>query len=305
LSTSRSPGSSEAELRRELEDQRQKLRRYQVYLGAALAVFGVGTLAAIALVGLYGLRLASGMGELQTRLSALDERHAVWTEDLGAAVARQKQELDAIRRSANDDLEAMREAQRKLAAIRDPQKELSALREANVALWNELASQRAELLDALREGEGHENSEIPGSRFRLGETTYFDPNEDPSVIKGFLSGAENIKSATNLPPNPALVVIEVSPEQVGPGDPYQLSVRLVNRSNRSLAPASLRLDWSFQGKNTGGNVPVDRARVDAQKSVVLYAVAGEWTEAHRSGPVRVTATVTLDGGAQLSNSLYW
>lgn len=304
MSTPRSQASSESELRRELEEQRQKLRRYQVYLGVALAVFGIGTLAAIALVGLYGVRLASGMGELQTRISALDDRHSAWTEDLGAAVARQKQELEAIRKSANEDLEAMREAQRKLAAIRDPQKELSALREANEALWDELATQKAELLDALKESDGVDLP-LPGSRFRLGETTYVDPSEDGAPIKGFIPGSAKIHSATNVPPNPALLVIEVSPEKVGPGEPYQLSVRLVNRSNRSLSPASLRLDWSFQGKNTGGDVPVGASLVGAQKSVLLYAVSGEWTEAHKNSPVRVTATVTLDGGARLSNSLNW
>jgi hypothetical protein len=296
---------SEPELRRELEEQRQKLRRYQVYLGAALAVFGTGTLVAIALVGIYGLRLASSMSELETRIARLDERHRVWTEDLGAAVSRQKQELEAIRRSANDDLEAMREAQRKLAAIRDPQKELSALREANEALWDELATQKAELLDALKEGDPKGGMPVAHSRFRLGETSYVDPSEDPGAIKGFVAGNERIHMATNLPPNPALLVIEVSPEKVGPGEPYRLSVRLVNRSNRILSPSALRLDWSFQGKNTGGDVRVETLRVDAQDSALLYAVAGEWTEAHKNSPVRVTATVTLDGGARLSNSLNW
>lgn len=300
----RSQAPSESELRLQLEEQRQKLRRYQVYLGVALAVLGVGTLAALGLIGFYGVQLSAALSELQIRLESEDSELRTRTEDLGIAIARQKQELAAIRKAANDDLEAMREAQRKIAAIRDPQRELSALREANEALWEELANQKAELLDALQDREGGGGAR-PGSRFQLGETTYVDPDGQPETIKGFIPGKEKIHRATSLPVNPALVVIELSPDRVGLGDPYELSVRLVNRSNATLVPASLRLDWSFQGKNTGGDVPVGTARVEAKQTALLYAVSGRWTEAHKGGPGSVTATITLAGGARLSNSLHW
>jgi hypothetical protein len=298
---------TESELRRELEQQRLKLHRYQVYLGAALAVFGLGTLAALGLLGLYGFRLSSALSELQARLDAVESVSHTRTEELGVAIARQKQELAAIRKSATEDLEAIREAQRKLAAVRDPVREISALRDANAALWEELANQKAELLDALQEREGGAMSgaQAPQSRFRLGETTYEDPKESSEPIKGFIPAGEKVYRATAVPVNPAVLLIELSPDEVGLGDPYELSVRIVNRSNQTLVPASLRLEWSFNGRNTGGNVPVGASRVDAQQSALLYAVSGRWSEAQRGGPGSVTATVTLDGGARLSNTLQW
>jgi hypothetical protein len=67
----------------------------------------------------------------------------------------------------------------------------------------------------------------------------------------------------------------------------------------------MRLEWSFQGKNTGGEVPLGADLVEAQKTALLYTLSGQWTEAHADGPVSVTATVTLEGGAQLVNVLSW
>ncbi|MGH9390283.1 MAG: hypothetical protein ACRD1Z_11765 [Vicinamibacteria bacterium] len=291
----------------ELAELRQRIHRYQVSLGAALAVFGIATLVAIGLVSLYGFRLAKSLSETETTLAELKEQTASRTEELGRGLGRQQQELSAIRKAARDDLEAIREANRKLQSVRDPAKELSALREANEALWQELASQRAELLEALgdRDGEPAEAVPAPVSRFRLGETSYVDPGERPDEIKGFVKGEEKVFRASTLPSNPALLVIEVDPEKVALGEAYRLSVRLVNQSNRSIVPRSMRLEWSFQGRNTGGDVPVGVDRVEAQKTALLYSVSGQWTDSHKDGPVSVTATVTVDGGARLSNVLSW
>jgi hypothetical protein len=120
-----------------------------------------------------------------------------------------------------------------------------------------------------------------------------------------VKGDEKVFRASTLPSNPALLVIEVDPEKVALGEAYRLSVRLVNRSNRSIVPRSMRLDWSIQGKNTGGDVPVHVDRVEAQETALLYSVSGHWTEAHKDGPVSVTATVTVDGGARVKNVLSW
>jgi hypothetical protein len=89
------------------------------------------------------------------------------------------------------------------------------------------------------------------------------------------------------------------------GEPYRLAVRLVNRSNQPLDTDALRLDWSFGGQNTGGDVPLGVGRIDARASVVLYQVSGRWTPAHENGPVVVTATLRLQGGELLANSLRW
>jgi len=293
---------------RELAEVRERLHRYQVYLVAALAVFGTTTLAAIGLVSLYGFRLSKSLSETEATLADLRAQTAAKTEELGRGLARQEQELTAIRKAANDDLAAIREANRKLQSVRDPAKELTALREANQALWQELASQRAELLEAFDDRDGDAGVAVPQapvSRFRLGETSYLDPAERPDAIKGFVKGDENVFRASALPSNPALLVIEVDPEKVALGEAYRLSVRLVNQSNRSIVPRSMRLDWSFQGRNTGGDVRVEVDRVEAQKTALLYSVSGQWTEAHKNGPVSVTATVTVDDGARVSNVLSW
>jgi hypothetical protein len=292
---------------RELAELRERLHRQQVYLVAALAVFGTATLVSVGLMSLYGFRLAKGLSDAEATVGELKEQSLARTAELEKELERQQQELAAIRKAANDDLEAIREANRKLQAVRDPARELSALREANEALWRELASQRAELLEAFgeREGEPSGVAPSPASRFRLGETSYVDPQERPDAIKGFVKGEEKVFRASTLPSNPALLLIEVDPAQVGIGEPYRLSVRLVNQSNRSIVPRSMRLDWSFQGRNTGGDVPVVVDRVDAQKTALLYSFSGQWTEAHKDGPVSVTATVTVDGGARLSNVLSW
>ena len=292
---------------RELAELRERIHRYQVTLGAALAVFGIATLVAIGLVSLYGFRLAKSLSETEATLAELKEQTATRTEEIGRGLARQQQELTAIRKAANDDLEAMREANRKLQSVRDPAKELSALREANEALWQELASQRAELLEAFGDRDGEPTAAVPPpvSRFRLGETSYVDPEERPEAIKGFVKGDENVFRASTPPSNPALLVIEVDPERVALGEAYRLSIRLVNQSNRSIILRSMRLDWSFQGRNTGGDVPVRVDRVEAQKTVLLYSVSGQWTEAHKDGPVSVAAIVTVDGGARVKNVLSW
>ena len=292
---------------RELAELRERIRRYQVYLGAALAVFGIATLVAIGLVSLYGFRLGKSLSETEAALAELNAQTAARNEELGRGLARQEQELTAIRKAAIDDLAAIREANRKLQSVRDPAKELTALREANEALWQELASQRAELLEAFGDRDGEPDAPVPApvSRFRLGETSYVDPGERPDAIKGFVKGEEKVSRASTLPSNPAVLIIEVDPEKVALGEAYRLSVRLVNRSNRSIVPQSMRLDWSLQGRNTGGDVPISVARVEAQAAALLYSVSGQWTEAHKNGPVSVTATVTVDGGARVKNVLSW
>jgi hypothetical protein len=293
---------------RELAELRERLHRYQVYLVAALAVFGTATLAAIVLVSLYGFRLSRSLSETEANLAELKEHGSARAEALESELGRQQQELTAIRKAANDELEAMREANRKLQSVRDPAKELTALREANEDLWEALARQRAELLGALGGRDAKAASGAPPalvSRFRLGETSYVDPAERPDAIKGFVKGDEKVFRASAPPSNPALLIIEVDPEKVELGEDYRLSVRLVNQSNRSIVPRSMRLDWSFQGGRTGGDVRLAIDKVEAQETALLYSVSGQWTEAHREGPGSITATLIVDGGARVSNVLSW
>lgn len=295
------------DLRRELSELRRQLRRNQVYLAAALAVIGLGMLASVGLVAFYGLRLGEQVWDVREDLSALDTESRTRTKAISLDLARQEQELAAIRKAANDDLLAIQEAHRKIAAIRDPAKELDALREANQALWTELATQRSDILDALSDQRAPMSSiaDPESDRFNLGETSYIDPRHQPDEIKGFIKGDKPIYQAYALRGNPAHLIIEVSPKQVRLGDDYRLAVRLVNRSNEPLDADALRLDWSFGGKNTGGAVPLGVGRIDARKTEVLYQVSGQWTPAHEDGPVVVTATLRLHGGEVLANSLRW
>lgn len=294
------------DLRREITELRSQLRKNHVYLTAALALIGLGTLVAVGLVALYGLRLGGQVWEVRADIGDLDAESRTRSKALSLDLARQQRELDAIRKAAGDDLLAIQEAHRKIASIRDPRHELSALREANEALWTALAGQRTDLLAALQERDPLESE--PGAtteRFSLGETSFVDPRYQPDEIKGFVKGDEKVYQANALRGNPAHLLIELSPREVGLGDSYRLAVRLVNRSNQPLDPDALRLDWSFGGQNTGGEVPLALGRIDARASVVLYQITGRWTPAHENGPVVVTATLRLQGGELLANSLRW
>lgn len=297
-----------SELEQEIAELRGQLRRNHVYLVVALSVIGLSALVSVGLVGFYGWRLGDQMWELQRDVSAVNEDSHTRTRALSLDLARQQRELTAIRNAATRDLTAIQEAHRKIASIRDPKTELAALREANQALWSALATQRANLLDALEERDPEESSlliESPEKRFRLGETLFEDPTVAASEVRGFIVEDEKVHRATSLPANPAHLLIELSPDRVALGQSYELEVRLVNRSNRALGATSLRIDWSFAGKKTGGDVPLDIAHVGANQSAVLYSVTGRWTPAHEEGPVILTATLTLEDGERLANTLSW
>ena len=294
------------DLRREISELRSQLRRNHVYLTAALAVIGLGMLVSVGLVAFYGLRLGGQVWEVRADIGALDVESRTRSKALSLDHARQQREIAAIRKAANDELVSIQEAHRKIASIRDPRQELTALREANEALWTELAGQRADLLEALNEREVPVSERVKTTeRFSLGETSFVDPRHKPDEIKGFVKGDEKVYQAHALRGKPAHLLIELSPREVRLGDPYRLAVRLVNRSNQPLDPDTLRLDWSFGGKNTGGAVPLGVGRIDARASAVLYQVSGRWTPAHEDGPVVVTATLKLQGGELLANSLRW
>ncbi len=297
-----------SELEQEIAELRGQLRRNHVYLVVALSVIGLSALVSVGLVGFYGWRLGDQMWELQRDVSAVNEDSHTRTRALSLDLARQQRELTAIRNAATRELTAIQEAHRKIASIRDPKRELAALREANQALWSALATQRANLLDALEERDPEESSlliESPEKRFRLGETLFEDPTVAASEVRGFIVEDEKVHRATSLPANPAHLLIELSPDRVALGQSYELEVRLVNRSNRALGATSLRIDWSFAGKKTGGDVPLDIAHVGANQSAVLYSVTGRWTPAHEEGPVILTATLTLEDGERLANTLSW
>lgn len=294
--------------RSEIEQLRERLRRYQLYLGVTFASIGLATLVSVGLLAFYGYRLSERILDGEDRFRRVSEETTATMEALSRAVARQQRELDAIRSSATDELSAMREAHRKLADVRDPARELGALREANEALWTQLANQRAELLEKLEERDVEPDVVIappPRGRFRLGETRYLEASDEDNGTRGFLEGDERIRLATSGPPAPGELVIELKPDDVALGDDYELSIRVVNESNRALDAESLRLDWSFGEQNTGGDVLLDVTRIAPRDQATVYTVSNRWTSSLERGPASVTATLTLQGGARLANELSW
>ena len=292
---------------REVGELREQLHRYRLYLGASFAALGLTTLVSVGLLAFFGVRLSVRLAESEERFQRVTEESTATIESLSRLLSQQQQELGAIRRAANEDLKAIREAHGKLSAIRDPQRELGALREANEALWTELANQRADLLQKLEARDpAAEAGAGPAARFRLGETRFVEHEGAASVPpNGFFEGDERIHRATSAPAPPGELVIELQPDGVAIGDPYELSVRLVNEANRPLDAAALRLDWSFGDQNTGGDVAIRAGRVEPRQAAVLYRVSGMWTSVHARGPASLTVTLTLQDGARLANSLAW
>jgi hypothetical protein len=72
-------------------------------------------------VSLYGFRLAKSLSETEASVAELKDQTASRTEGARKRTARQEHELTAIRKAANDDLEAMR-GEPKLQSVRTPRK---------------------------------------------------------------------------------------------------------------------------------------------------------------------------------------
>ncbi len=300
------------ELKREVAVLRSKLRRYQVYLASALAVIGLSLLASVAVLVFYGRGLERQVVGLRDELTGFAEDSTTRSKALTLDLTRQQAELAALEKAARDDLLAIQEAHRKLASIGDPDTELSRLHEANAALWSALADQRQDLLSAFDRKAAPPVPRAspqapPVPRFRLGETDFMDPvrASGEEALDGFVVGEQKVHRGSQAPTQPGHLVIELDPESIGLGDSYELAVRLVNRSNRALSAGSLRLDWSFGDRKTGGPVPLDVSRVDANGSAVLFQLSGRWTPSHETGPVELKATLTLDDGGSLTNTLSW
>jgi len=296
------------DLKREMAALRRSLGRYQIYLGAVIAVIGLSVVAAVAVVSWYGIELRGQVDEVGKEVAALSEDMRTRNRAMALDLARQQRELDALRHAAQSDLRVIQEAHRKLATIRDPEHELTALREANEALWSALAEQRMDLLTALSQREPRdeavEDSPPTIRRFELGQTEFLE-GEPGGGVDGFVAGEQEVRRGSQAPGQPGHLLIELDPERIRLGDDYRLEVRLINRSNRPLEVMSLRLDWKFGLEKTGGPVALALDRVDPRTNGVLFRVSGQWTPAHESSPVVLKATLTLKGGAMLANTLSW
>ncbi len=115
-----------------------------------------------------------------------------------------------------------------------------------------------------------------------------------------------VRRATTDAANPGELVIQLIPEDVRPGSPYAVKVRLRNKSHSTLFAKSLELVSSYRDKQIGkGNqISLGLRRIDAQDSAVLHDVQDEWTEDLDSGG-KITATVTLSDDSKLTKTLEW
>lgn len=141
-------------------------------------------------------------------------------------------------------------------------------------------------------------------RFHRGQTEYLPGRSAAQEILGFATeDGTGIELATPSADYPAELVIELTPSDALPGQPYRLSVRIHNRGNHSIALSGLDVVWNYGGRHTGGSVPFQSRRVPARSTLLLHEVDGVWVE--ELDTARITATVQLEEGGGLTNSLSW
>jgi hypothetical protein len=102
---------------------------------------------------------------------------------------------------------------------------------------------------------------------------------------------------------PAEILIGINPPDARPGNPYRLRLEIHNHGDTSINVTDLALVWNYSGRNTGGRLPFGKRLVGPGSTSVLYEVNGVWMEELTAG--EIAATVTLEGGAQLFNTLRW
>ena len=82
-----------------------------------------------------------------------------------------------------------------------------------------------------------------------------------------------------------------------------VQLEIHNHGDIPINVTDLELVWNYAGRNTGGRLPFGKRLVGAGSTSVLYEVDGIWMEELTTGTI--SATVTLEGGSQLFNTLRW
>lgn len=174
----------------------------------------------------------------------------------------------------------------------------------------EMASQTQLLRAQLRikEREIQALSEKPvledGRKFSRSPTRYLPASSGTEAPRGFhASSKPRVKPAMVNPESPAEILIDVNPPDARPGSPYRLRLELHNRGNASIQVTELEVVWNYAGRNSGGPLQFSKRVVGPRSTSVLYEVDGVWMEELTAGSI--VATVTLEGGDQLVNTLRW
>jgi serine/threonine protein kinase/tetratricopeptide (TPR) repeat protein len=138
-----------------------------------------------------------------------------------------------------------------------------------------------------------------------GRTEYVPPPGGPEGPKGFEAGGVQVQQATKAPDNPGELIVQIRPETVQLGDPYDLLVRIHNQGNKPIGVKSVELISTFGSKTTGKGQPLTPLvqRINARDTSVIFQTRGTWSEDQRQGSIE--AVVTLIGDAKLRKTIRW
>jgi tetratricopeptide (TPR) repeat protein len=138
-----------------------------------------------------------------------------------------------------------------------------------------------------------------------GKTEYVPPPGGPEGPKGFEAGGVRVQQATKAPDNPGELIVQIRPETVQLGDPYDLLVRVHNQGNQPIGVKSVELISTFGSKTTGKGQALTPLvqRINARDTSVIFQTRGTWSEDQKQGSIE--AVVTLIGDAKLRKTIRW
>jgi len=146
---------------------------------------------------------------------------------------------------------------------------------------------------------------VSAIRIEEGRTEYVPPPGGPEGPKGFESGGVQVQQATKAPDNPGELIVQIRPETVQLGDPYDLVVRIHNQGNKPIGVKSVELISTFGSRTTGKGQALTPLvqRVNPRDTSVIFQTRGTWSEEQKQGTIE--AVVTLIGDAKLRKTIRW
>jgi len=138
-----------------------------------------------------------------------------------------------------------------------------------------------------------------------GRTEYVPPPGGPEGPKGFEAGGVQVQQATKAPDNPGELIVQIRPETVQLGDPYDLLIRIHNQGNKPIGVKAVELISTFGSRTTGKGQALTPLvqRINARDTSVIFQTRGTWSEDQKQGSIE--AVVTLIGDAKLRKTIRW
>jgi hypothetical protein len=137
------------------------------------------------------------------------------------------------------------------------------------------------------------------------ERTQYVPPAGTEGPRGFEVGEVKVQQATKGADSPGELAVQIRPETVQSGDPYDLMVRLTNQGNKPILVKSIELISTFGSRTTGRGqtlAPMVQ-KVDARDTSVIFQSRGTWSEDQKEGSIE--AVVTLAGDGKLRKVIRW